>query len=234
MLEDSVFEEIPVELEEFVTSRDFLGFPPLSENQLKAIKASTQIFRKETLFEELYPNNPEKAQARWEETNNEVVLAWGKGCHAPYTPVFNAKTGNWQRLDSFRDADNEVVGYTDGELKREYATESFQEGFGEMLRVTTKLGFVEDVYIGHKYYGYGKYRFYHRLERGYEPQWKRADELKVGDKIAVGVNFDIDGDDIPESHAIILGYWAGDGNLPTHTSKNLSVDFGEGEKESLE
>src|SRR5690606_19659630 len=79
MLEDSVFEEIPVELEEFVTSRDFLGFPPLSENQLKAIKASTQIFDKDTIFNELYPNDPEKAQARWEETNNEVVLAWGKG-----------------------------------------------------------------------------------------------------------------------------------------------------------
>ncbi len=39
------FEEKPVQLEEFVTSEDFLGLPPLSKYQYDAIKAMSQIYK---------------------------------------------------------------------------------------------------------------------------------------------------------------------------------------------
>jgi hypothetical protein len=45
-LEEDAFEEVPVEIEEFVTSKDYLSLPPLSDYQYQMIKASTQIYKK--------------------------------------------------------------------------------------------------------------------------------------------------------------------------------------------
>jgi len=75
-LSDQDFEEVPVTIEEFVTSEDFLNFPPLSQNQYKAIKAGTQVYRLDTLIS-LY--GEEKGRERFEETCTEVILKWGKG-----------------------------------------------------------------------------------------------------------------------------------------------------------
>jgi len=63
-------------VETFVTSPDYLGFKPLSENQYKAIKHGTQVYKLETLIA-LY--GEEKGWARYNETCNEVLLQWGKG-----------------------------------------------------------------------------------------------------------------------------------------------------------
>ena len=52
VLEGDEFEEMPVAIEEFVVSRDFLGLPPLSAYQYQMIKASTQIYKKDTLITE--------------------------------------------------------------------------------------------------------------------------------------------------------------------------------------
>ena len=49
VLDEDEFEERPVSIEEFVTSKDFLGLPPLSEYQYTMLKAMTQIYKKETL-----------------------------------------------------------------------------------------------------------------------------------------------------------------------------------------
>lgn len=68
------FEEIPVGIEEFVV--DYLQHPPLSENQYKIIKASTQIFHLDTL-KNLYEE--ELAVQRYKETYNEIICALGKG-----------------------------------------------------------------------------------------------------------------------------------------------------------
>lgn len=70
------WEEVPVELEEFVTSEDFLNFPPLSEHQYAAIKAGTQIYQEHTLVN-LYGEI--EGRERWESTKREVCLMWGKG-----------------------------------------------------------------------------------------------------------------------------------------------------------
>ena len=51
-LSEDEFTEIPVDIEEFVTSEDFLalGDTPLSENQYQLIRASSQIYKKSTLI----------------------------------------------------------------------------------------------------------------------------------------------------------------------------------------
>ena len=43
VLDGEVFEEIPVTIETFVTDKEFLGLPPLSDYQYQMINASTQI-----------------------------------------------------------------------------------------------------------------------------------------------------------------------------------------------
>ena len=223
--------ERPVEIEEFVQSKKYLGSAPLSAYQYQIVKASTQIYKYETL-EYLY--GPKKAMERFEETKNLVILQLGKGCHAPYTPIYNAETGRWERLDSFVNANNTVVGYTDKELKHEYATESFLEGYGEMLRVKTSLGFEEDVYIKHKYYTWKKKDFNKRVVSGKRgPKWTEADQIEPGDRIALGMGYDIvKPKNIPIEHAHFLGYLIGDGTCPADHSPLINVDFGEKEVES--
>ena len=81
-LEEDSFEEIPVDIEEFVTSKDYLGLPPLSEYQYTMIKASTQIYKKETLVK-LY--GEVEGEKRWKQTCNEVIFQLGKGSGKDYT-----------------------------------------------------------------------------------------------------------------------------------------------------
>ena len=81
-LDGESFEERPVSVEEFVTSKDFLGLPPLSEYQYQMINASTQIYKKETLIN-LY--GEESGNKRWKQTCNEVILQLGKGSGKDYS-----------------------------------------------------------------------------------------------------------------------------------------------------
>jgi hypothetical protein len=81
-LEEDAFEEAPVEIEEFVTSKDYLGLPPLSEYQYMMIKASTQIYKKETLIK-LY--GEVEGEKRWKQTCKEVIFQLGKGSGKDYT-----------------------------------------------------------------------------------------------------------------------------------------------------
>lgn len=76
------FAERPVEIEEFVTSEDFLDLPPLSELQYQMIRAGSQIYKRSTL-EALY--GEEKADKRYKQTCNEVILQLGKGSGKDYT-----------------------------------------------------------------------------------------------------------------------------------------------------
>jgi hypothetical protein len=81
-LEEDAFEERPVSIEEFVTSKDYLGLPPLSEYQYQMIKASTQIYKQETLIK-LF--GQEEGEKRWKQTCNEVIFQLGKGSGKDYT-----------------------------------------------------------------------------------------------------------------------------------------------------
>ena len=81
-LEEDAFEEKPVDIEEFVTSNDYLALPPLSDYQYQMIKASTQIYKHETLVK-LY--GEEEGEKRWKQTCNEVIFQLGKGSGKDYT-----------------------------------------------------------------------------------------------------------------------------------------------------
>jgi hypothetical protein len=81
MLGGEDFEERPVTIEEFVTSKEYLGLPPLSEHQYTAIRAMSQIYKKETLIH-LY--GEEAGLKRWKQTMNEVILQLGKGSGKDY------------------------------------------------------------------------------------------------------------------------------------------------------
>lgn len=81
-LSNEDFEEIPVEIEEFVTSEEYLNLPPLSDYQYEMIRNGSQIYRYDTLVR-LY--GEEKARQRWKETNTEVILQLGKGSGKDYT-----------------------------------------------------------------------------------------------------------------------------------------------------
>ena len=81
VLEGDVFEEQPVTVEEFVTSDKFLNIPPLSDNQYTMLRASTQIYKKETL---IYLYGEEDGSKRWKQTCNEVIFQLGKGSGKDY------------------------------------------------------------------------------------------------------------------------------------------------------
>lgn len=75
------WEEIPVPIEEFVTSEDFLKLPPLSDYQYQIIRAGSQIYRLETLVA-LY--GEEAGLKRFNQTCFEVILQLGKGSGKDY------------------------------------------------------------------------------------------------------------------------------------------------------
>lgn len=81
-LSDDDFEEIPVDIEVFTQSEDYLGMPHLSEYQYQLIRASSQIYKENTLYN-LY--EADKAKKRWKETCNEVIACLGKGSGKDFT-----------------------------------------------------------------------------------------------------------------------------------------------------
>lgn len=81
-LSDDDFEEIPVDIEVFTQSEDYLGMPHLSEYQYQLIRASSQIYKQSTLYN-LY--DAHKADRRWRETCNEVIACLGKGSGKDFT-----------------------------------------------------------------------------------------------------------------------------------------------------
>jgi len=76
-LQDDQFEEIPVDVKEFVESPDYLGQPVLSETQYDIVRAMSQIYYKEDL--ERVMGATEGAQYHKKYTKNEAILQLGKG-----------------------------------------------------------------------------------------------------------------------------------------------------------
>ena len=87
ILEGEEFEERPVDIQDFVTSSDYLGLPTLSEHQYTMLKAMTQIYKKDTLISWL---GEEEAERRWKQTCNEVIFQLGKGSGKDYVSTIAA------------------------------------------------------------------------------------------------------------------------------------------------
>ena len=82
-LEDSPFEETPVDAKTFVESASYLGQPPLSDIQYDIVEAMSQIYRKEDLVDIM---GEEKGSRYYEKyTKNEIILQLGKGSGKDFT-----------------------------------------------------------------------------------------------------------------------------------------------------
>ena len=76
------FSETPVSVEQFVTDKAYLGLPPLSNNQYIMIKASTQIYKQDTLIR-IY--GEDEGRKIFKQTCNEIIMQLGKGSGKDYT-----------------------------------------------------------------------------------------------------------------------------------------------------
>jgi hypothetical protein len=81
ILDGEEFEERPVDLRTFVTDKNYLGLPELSENQYTLIEKSSQIYKESTLVK-LF--GEQEGSLRYRQTCNEVVAQLGKGSGKDY------------------------------------------------------------------------------------------------------------------------------------------------------
>lgn len=72
----NVWEEVPVPLEEFIYSSEYLNHPPLSEVQMDIAHSMSQVLKKETLYE-LY--DEKTAERLWSITKKDLFLLLSKG-----------------------------------------------------------------------------------------------------------------------------------------------------------
>jgi hypothetical protein len=83
VLEDSPFEEDPVDVKTFVEGDDYLGQPPLSDIQYDIVLAMSQIYKQEDLQRLMGSDNGAKFYKKY--TKNEVILQLGKGSGKDFT-----------------------------------------------------------------------------------------------------------------------------------------------------
>lgn len=235
---DPDFEEIPVDIDTFM-GKGYLEQTGvvLSHHQKDMVEHITQIFRYDTLVRIYGEAEANRLRVR---TVREVISMLGKACHAPYTPTYNPQTGRWQRLDEFTaTAGGTAAGWmANGKFESTYVTESFLEGYGEMVRVTTQSGIVEDVSLSHKYLAAKKNTFYKRRKGAFNPEYIEVRHLQPGDRIALSLEYPTDNEvSIGEDEAWVLGMLIGDGCMPgtyvSGRSTTVSIDFHVDEEESI-
>lgn len=83
VLQDSPFEEEPVDVITFVEDPDYLGQPPLSEIQYDIVRAMSQIYEKQDLITLM--GYEEGSQYYQKYTKNEIILQLGKGSGKDFT-----------------------------------------------------------------------------------------------------------------------------------------------------
>jgi len=82
-LDESPFEEIPVDVKTFVRSKDYLNMPELSEYQYTLVECMSQIYKKEDVERWL---GKEKGNEHYKKyTKQEVILMCGKGSGKDHT-----------------------------------------------------------------------------------------------------------------------------------------------------
>lgn len=81
ILDGEEFDERPVDLKTFVTDKNYLGLPDLSDHQYTLIEKSSQIYKESTLIK-LF--GEKEGSLRYRQTCNEVVAQLGKGSGKDY------------------------------------------------------------------------------------------------------------------------------------------------------
>lgn len=82
-LNESVFEERPVDVRTFVEGEDYLNQPPLSDIQYVIVECMSQIYRVDELIHLMGEEEGEKHYRKY--TKNELILALGKGSGKDFT-----------------------------------------------------------------------------------------------------------------------------------------------------
>lgn len=237
-----IFEEEPVDLTTFIKDSKYLNLPEidLSPPQFQVIQAAERV-----LYADIYPKMGEEFGSDYWSADvpvkNLFTVMWGKGCLAAGQEVFSAKDGQWRAVETIQGA-HKVAGIrevnADGDtnhvhgqavfqngksLSSSTASEPFKRGHGKLVRVTTATGGTIDVYEGHLFASWesNDLPFKNRYKKA-KPVWKAAGSLKPNDRIAVVSNLDVS-DPIPQdpTEVELVGYWIGDGCMPTDTNKKL-------------
>lgn len=166
-LDNNPFEEYPVPVREFVEGEKFLNHLPLSDIQYTAVECMSQIYKERDLARFMTEQEAKDYYKKY--TKSEIILQLGKGCHAADTPVYDPHTGNWKPIV-------EHMGDVQTDNGVEYATEPFEEGYGQLYKFTFANGMTETVYGEHKYLA----RKAKKSEIGFLP----AHEIQQGDRVA--------------------------------------------------
>lgn len=213
------FEEVPVGIYEFVTSPDYCGLDKLSDHQYTLIKAMTQIYKKETLISWL---GDEEGNKRWKETFREIIAALGKGCLTIDSEIYDANDGQWRTMGSILESYGGYSAGTDGNsINPEFRTEAFSEGNADVYEVVTSVGHKIKVSDGHRFLT--------------KSGLKKLEDIAPNEKIAVASKLPIMNPiDIDVREVKLLGYWLGDGMMPTDENPTLNVDFSGYETQALE
>ena len=82
-LDDNPFEEIPVDLDTFLHSENFLSQPTLSQIQRDLVEAMSQIYKEEDLIRIMGEEEGKKHYKKY--TKSEVILQLGKGSGKDHT-----------------------------------------------------------------------------------------------------------------------------------------------------
>jgi len=82
-LDDNPFEEMPVDVVTFVTAPEYLGQPPLSENQYTLVECMSQIYREEDLVRIMGQEKGKEHYKRY--TKVEIIVQCGKGSGKDHT-----------------------------------------------------------------------------------------------------------------------------------------------------
>ena len=217
-IEGDDFEERPVEIEEFVRSEDYLNLGvDLSEYQYQLIRASTQIYKRETLHH-LY--GIEEGERRWAHTYNEVIFQLGKGTTTGDAMIWSPELG-YRRADSLQE-----TCFVADSLSRDFAANpTYSEGVDDTFRVTTRKGYEVTVNASHMFPGWK------RLKHGYTYSMKKPMEdiplaaLRVGDILAVKrgwtETFKENWYDCTPDEARAIGYMIGDGTWVRNGAKGF-------------
>lgn len=203
-----IFEHEPVPLNVFVGDSTYLAQHPysLSEVQYGFVRHFEQILHPAT-----YALMVEEFGESWLPVRycNEFAIEWGKGSQRRSAPIYNARTGQWDRLDSFAGGDVASAYPEDGKVFVAQGTKSFREGYGRMFKVTTKSGLTAEVWEGHRFLTRGVMK-----RSGEVPvEWKRLWDISVGDRIAVSsfVPEPTESVRLPDHEVEIAGLFVGDG-----------------------
>lgn len=211
-LDDTPFEEIPVDAKTFVEGEEYLGLPPLSDYQYDLVRVMSQIYRPEDL--DRFMDNGYAYAKKW--TKKEVVMALGKGTTIGETRTWSPEYGYKKISDKLED-----YGLIQSNGCVNAATAFYSEGEEDVFRITTKFGYSFVGNLNHKFYGWKNTRHSKTYTTKGEPSKIAICESAVGDVAAILGDWEEPETpySITEQEARLIGYMLGDGTMVRDTER---------------